>query len=155
MRKCAIWVGLGFMVVTMAMLMTPAVYYRAQHGFATSQMIRVSRHAIRGALGPLAVGLSLEMLTVVSLATDMLSLSVAAAVATLLLFVGLSYLLPRRDPVQVDEPRSRLLFRMHRGCVSRRTDEPFGKWIIQLWLRNCMRLPPTARILRTGRHWPA
>lgn len=99
-------VGLGFMVVTMAMLMTPAVYYRAQHGFATSQMIRVSRHAIRGALVPLAVGLSLEMLTVVSLATDMLSLSVAAAVATLLLFVGLWYLLPRRDPVQVDEPRS-------------------------------------------------
>jgi hypothetical protein len=99
-------VGLGFMVVTMALLMTPAVYYRAKHGFATSQMIRVSRHVIRGALMPLAIGLSLEMLTVVSLATDMVWLSIAAAVATLLLFAGLWYLLPGRDPVRVDQPRS-------------------------------------------------
>lgn len=99
-------VGLGLMVITMAMLMTPAVYYRAQHGFATSQMIRISRRTIRGALIPLAIGLSLEMLTVVSLATGMPSLSVAAAVAALLLFVGFWYVVPRRDPVQIDEPRS-------------------------------------------------
>jgi hypothetical protein len=46
------------------------------------------------------------MLTVMSLATDSLSLSVAAAVASLLLFVGLWYLLPRSDPIQVAEPRS-------------------------------------------------
>jgi hypothetical protein len=44
------------------------------------------------------------MLTVVSLATDNLTLSIVAAVASLLLFVGLWYLIPRRDPVQVDEP---------------------------------------------------
>jgi hypothetical protein len=55
---------------------------------------------------PLALGLSLDMLTVVSLATDKLSLSIAAAVASLLLFVGLWYLIPRRDPVQVGEPQS-------------------------------------------------
>jgi hypothetical protein len=55
---------------------------------------------------PLAIGLSLDMLTVVSLATDMLSLSVAAAVASLLLFVGLWYFIPRRDPIQVGEPQS-------------------------------------------------
>ena len=98
--------GLGLLVVAMAMLMTPAVYYRAQHGHVTSRMAHASRKAIRGALIPLAVGLSLDMLTVVSLATDKLSLSVAAAVATLLLFVGLWYLLPRSDPMQVAEPRS-------------------------------------------------
>lgn len=99
-------IGLALMVVAMAMLMTPAVYYRAQHGHATSRMIRVSRRSIRGALMPLAIGLSLDMLTVVSLATDMLALSIAAALASLFLFVGLWYLLPRRDPVQVSEPRA-------------------------------------------------
>jgi hypothetical protein len=99
-------VGLCLMVVAMGMLMTPAVYNRAQHGHATSRMVRTSRKSIRGALMPLAVGLSLDMLTVMSLATDKLSLSVAAAVATLLLFVGLWYLLPRSDPIQVAEPRS-------------------------------------------------
>jgi hypothetical protein len=90
----------------MGMLMTPAVYYRAQHGRATSRMAHASRKSIRGALIPLAVGLSLDMLTVMSLATDRLSLSIAAAVATLLLFVGLWYLLPRSDPIQVAETRS-------------------------------------------------
>jgi hypothetical protein len=99
-------VGLALMVIAMALLMTPAVYYRAQHGYATSLMVKVSRRAIRGALMPLALGLSLDMLTVVSLATDMLSLSIAAAVASLLLFVGLWYLIPRRDPIQVGEPQS-------------------------------------------------
>jgi hypothetical protein len=94
------------MVIAMGMLMTPAVYNRAQHGHATSRMVRTSRKSIRGALIPLAVGLSLDMLTVVSLATDRLALSVAAAVATLLLFVGLWYLLPRSDPIQVAEPHS-------------------------------------------------
>ena len=98
--------GLALMVIAMALLMTPAVYYRAQHGHATSLMVKVSRRAIRGALMPLALGLSLDMLTVVSLATDMLSLSIAAAVASLLLFVGLWYLIPRRDPIQVGEPQS-------------------------------------------------
>jgi hypothetical protein len=99
-------VGLGLMVVSMALLMTPAVYYRAQHGQATSRMLRTSRKSIRGALVPLAVGLSLDMLTVMSLATDRLALSIAAAVATLFLFVGLWYLVPRSDPIQVAEPRS-------------------------------------------------
>jgi hypothetical protein len=69
-------------------------------------MLRISRKSIRGALIPLAVGLSLDMLTVVSLATDKLSLSIAAAVATLLLFVGLWFLLPRSDPMQVAERHS-------------------------------------------------
>lgn len=99
-------IGLALMVVAMAMLMTPAVYYRAQHGHATSKMILASRRNIRGALMPLALGLSLDMLTVTSLATGRLALSIAAAIASLLLFIGLWYLLPRRDPVQIGEPRS-------------------------------------------------
>lgn len=99
-------VGLCLLVVAMGMLMTPAVYNRAQHGRATSRMLRISRKSIRGGLIPLAVGLSLDMLTVMSLATDSLALSIVAAVASLLLFVGLWYLLPRSDPIKVAEPRS-------------------------------------------------
>lgn len=99
-------VGLCLLVVAMGLLMTPAVYNRAQHGRATSRMLRISRKSIRGGLIPLAVGLSLDMLTVMSLATDSLALSIVAAVASLLLFVGLWYLLPRSDPIQVAEPRS-------------------------------------------------
>jgi cytochrome bd-type quinol oxidase subunit 2 len=98
--------GLALMVIAMALLMTPAVYYRAQHGNATSRMVNVARKSIRGALMPLALGLSLDMLTVVSLATDNLTLSIVAAVASLLLFVGLWYLVPRSDPVQIGEPPS-------------------------------------------------
>ena len=97
--------GLVLLIVAMAMLMTPAVYYRAQHGVATAQMVKVSRKNIRGALMPLASGLSLDMMTVMSLATDKPALSIGVAVATLILFVGLWYLVPRRDPVRVPEPQ--------------------------------------------------
>jgi hypothetical protein len=97
--------GLVLLVIAMVMLMTPAVYYRAQHGVPTAKMVRSSRRHIRGALMPLGLGLSLDMLTVMSLATDMLPLSICVAVATLLLFVGLWYLVPRRDPIQIPEPQ--------------------------------------------------
>jgi len=98
-------IGLVLLVIAMVMLMTPAVYYRAQHGVPTATMVRVSRRHIRGALMPLGAGLSLDMLTVMSLATGMLALSIGVAVATMFLFVGLWYLVPRRDPVQVPEPQ--------------------------------------------------
>lgn len=99
-------VGLMLLVISMAMLMTPAVYYRTQHGVPTSHMVRVSRKNIRGALIPLALGLSLDMLTVMSLATDSLLLGVCAALVSLMMFVGLWYVLPRRDPIRVPEPPS-------------------------------------------------
>jgi hypothetical protein len=97
-------IGLLLLVVAMVMLMTPAVYYRAQHGVPTPTMVHTSRRHIRGALLPLGIGLSLDMLTVMSLATDMLLLSIGVGVATLFLFVGLWYLVPRRDPMQIPEP---------------------------------------------------
>lgn len=98
-------IGLVLLVIAMVMLMTPAVYYRAQHGVATSTMVHVARRHLRGALIPLGTGLSLDMLTVMSLATDILPLSIGVAIATLFLFVGLWYLVPRRDPVHVPTPQ--------------------------------------------------
>jgi hypothetical protein len=91
-------IGLALIVIAMAMLMTPAVYYRAQHGDATLRMVRISRKTIRGALIPMSLGFSLDMLTVMSLATGALAISIGAAVGTLATFMGLWYIIPTRDP---------------------------------------------------------
>lgn len=98
-------IGLALIVVAMAMLMTPAVYYRAHRGNATSRMVTVSRKSIRGALIPMALGFSLDMLTVMSLATDALVIIIGAAVVTLAMFVGLWYIIPKSDPAPVKDPR--------------------------------------------------
>ena len=98
-------IGLVLIVLAMAMLMTPAVYYRARHGNATGRMITVSRKTIRGALIPMSLGFSLDMLTVMSLATDRLALSIGAGVFTLVLFAGLWYIIPARDPAPAKDTR--------------------------------------------------
>lgn len=96
-------IGLALIVVAMAMLMTPAVYYRARHGNASSRMVNVSRKTIRGALIPMAIGFSLDMLTVMSLATGALAMSIVAAVVTLAMFAGLWYVIPTKDPGPVSK----------------------------------------------------
>jgi hypothetical protein len=87
--------GLAMVIVTIAMVMTPAVYYRACAGNPSHHMARVSSAVIRGSLLPLALGLSLDMFTVIFAVSEALWLSVAAGVATLLLFALLWYLVPR------------------------------------------------------------
>jgi hypothetical protein len=89
--------GLALVIVAVAMVMTPAVYYRALGGRATIGMAKVSSLMIRGALAPLALGLALDMFTVVYVATDKLPISVVAGVATFLLLASLWFLLPTRD----------------------------------------------------------
>lgn len=92
--------ALVMVIVSVAMVMSPAIYYRTCRGHATHAMVSFASRMIRGALGPLAVGLALDMFTVVYLATsDMparLTVSIGAAVATLLLLTGLWYVVPRR-----------------------------------------------------------
>jgi hypothetical protein len=92
--------ALVMVIVSVAMVMTPAIYYRTCRGHATHAMVRFASQMIRGALAPLAVGLALDMFTVIYLATaDMparLAVSIGAAVATLLLLSGLWYIVPRR-----------------------------------------------------------
>lgn len=87
-------VGLAMVIVTVAMVMTPAVYYRACGGNATVPMSRISSRMIRGALGPLAIGLALDMFTVIFVASSRLVASVAGGVATFLLLVALWFVLP-------------------------------------------------------------
>jgi hypothetical protein len=87
-------VGLAMVVITIAMIMTPAIYYRACMGQVTPHMASVSSKLIHRGVLPLATGLSLEMFTVLYVVSESLWLSVCAAVVTLLLFMSLWYLLP-------------------------------------------------------------
>lgn len=89
--------GLGMVMISIAMLMTPPVYYRACAGCPTGHMVRISSKMIRGCLVPLALGLSLDMFTVLFVVSNSLWLSSSAALVTLLLFAGLWYVLPVSD----------------------------------------------------------
>jgi len=92
--------ALIMVIVSAAMVMTPAIYYRTCRGHATGAMVKLSSVMIRGALCPLAIGLALDMFTVIHIVTAGMSarmmLSVAAALGTLLLLSGLWFYVPRR-----------------------------------------------------------
>ena len=93
--------ALVLVIVSVAMVMTPAIYYRTCRGHPTHAMVRFASRVIRGALGPLAVGLALDMFTVIYLATEdmpaRLAISIGAAVGTLILLSVLCYIFPRRS----------------------------------------------------------
>lgn len=90
--------GMIMVVVSIAMVMTPAIYYRACHGHATAAMVKLSSRMIRGALGPLAAGLALDMFTVMYVVASgmeaRMALSVGAGLGTLALLAGFWFFLP-------------------------------------------------------------
>lgn len=92
--------GLIMVVIAIGMVMTPAVYYRTCHGHTTRPMVKLSSTFIRGALIPLALGLALDMFVVINLATrgaqDSLAMSIAIAIAALIMLLGFWFVLPRR-----------------------------------------------------------
>jgi hypothetical protein len=88
-------VGLALVIITVAMVMTPAIYYRACGGCATLPMTRLSSLMIRGALAPLACGLALDMFTVIFTATENVGISIGAGVGTIVLLAGLWFVVPR------------------------------------------------------------
>ena len=93
--------ALVMVILSVAMVMTPAVYYRSCGGYATHAMVALSSRMIRGALCPLGVGLALDMFTVIYLATTgmpaNLAVSIGAAIGTLLVLLGLWYVVPRKE----------------------------------------------------------
>lgn len=99
--------GMIMVIISIAMVMTPAIYYRTCYGHATAPMVKLSSRLIRGALGPLAAGLALDMFTVMHVvATGMperTALSVGAGVGTLALLSGLWFFLPRQARKQKQE----------------------------------------------------
>ena len=97
--------GLAMVIITVAMVMTPAVYYRACGGCATLPMTRLSSMMIRGALAPLACGLALDMFTVIYAASERIGLSVGAGSATFVLLAGLWFVLPRHGRTHIKKRR--------------------------------------------------
>lgn len=101
--------GMVMVVVSIAMVMTPAIYYRACHGHATAPMATLSSRMIRGALGPLAAGLALDMFTVIHVVTGgmeaRMALSVGAGLDTLALLAGFWFFLPRHGRKQAGQNR--------------------------------------------------
>lgn len=87
--------SLGLVIMAVALVMTPAVYYRVVEPANISKgMIRRSSSLIRWALAPLAGGLALDMFTVIIMATKNLNLSIASATATFLFLSGLWFVFP-------------------------------------------------------------
>jgi hypothetical protein len=64
-------IGLGMVIIAVALVMTPAVYYRyVGRDYVTPRMIGLSSLMIRAALFPLACGLGLDIFTVILTAID-------------------------------------------------------------------------------------
>lgn len=91
--------GMIMVIISVAMVMTPAIYYRTCRGHATASMVKLSSKMIRGALAPLAAGLALDMFTVIHVVTTgmsaRLAFSIVAGLGTLALLSGLWFFLPR------------------------------------------------------------
>jgi hypothetical protein len=90
--------GLGMVIIAVALVMTPAIYYRVvEPANVNERMLHVSSLLIRWALAPLACGLALDMFTVIFAATRHLGASVAGALATLMFLSGLWFVFPWRE----------------------------------------------------------
>lgn len=88
-------IGLGMVIIAVALVMTPAVYYRVVGpAFVSRRMIKRSSWLIRSALAPLACGLALDMFTVIYVATKSLNPSIWGALATFFFLSGLWFAFP-------------------------------------------------------------
>lgn len=87
--------GLGMVIIAVALVMTPAIYYRVVGPkFVSKRMTKRSSWLIRSALAPLASGLALDMFTVIYVATSNLQASIGGALATFLFLSGLWFAFP-------------------------------------------------------------
>jgi hypothetical protein len=90
--------GLGMVIIAVALVMTPAIYYRVvEPANVNDRMLRVSSLLIRWALAPLACGLALDMFTVIFATTRHFGASLAGALATLMFLSGLWFVFPWRE----------------------------------------------------------
>lgn len=88
-------IGLGMVVIAVALVMTPAIYYRVVGpDYVSRSMIRRSSLMLRAAMAPLATGLALDMFTVIYRSTDNLHASIGGALATFFVLTGLWFAFP-------------------------------------------------------------
>jgi cytochrome b561 len=88
-------IGLGMVIIAVALVMTPAVYYRyVGREHVTSQMVKLSSQMIRAALFPLACGLGLDIFTVILTAIDRPVWSAIGAGFAYVFLIGLWFAFP-------------------------------------------------------------
>lgn len=88
-------IGLGMIVIAVALVMTPAVYYRVVGpDYVSRRMIKRSSWLIRSALAPLSCGLALDMFTVIFVVTRDLDTSVVGALLTFMFLCTLWFAFP-------------------------------------------------------------
>lgn len=88
-------VSLSMVIIAVALIVTPAVYYRyVGYDYLSTHMLKISTKMIRAALLFLAVGLSLDMFTVIYTATEQVNAGVIGAVISLLFLIGLWFVFP-------------------------------------------------------------
>jgi hypothetical protein len=88
-------VGLGMVIIAVALVMTPAVYYRyVGRDYVTPRMIGQSSLMIRAALFPLACGIGLDIFTVILAATDQPNWSATGAGFAFVFLIALWFVFP-------------------------------------------------------------
>jgi uncharacterized membrane protein YidH (DUF202 family) len=88
-------ISLSMVIIAVALIVTPAVYYRyVGHDYVTPHMLVASTRMIRTALACLAIGLGLDMFTVIYTATALVSASVIGAVITFILLMVMWFAFP-------------------------------------------------------------
>jgi len=89
--------ALSLVVLSIALVMTPAAYHRiVETDRVSERTVRLSSLLICAALAPLACGLALDMFVVLSLATHSAATSIAGGLVTLMLLMGLWFAFPFR-----------------------------------------------------------
>lgn len=88
-------ISLAMIVIAIGLIVTPAVYYRyVGHDYVSPHMLSASTRMIRTALACLAIGLSLDIFTVIYTATALVSASVIGAVITFVFLVIMWFAFP-------------------------------------------------------------
>jgi hypothetical protein len=87
--------GLGMVIIAVALVMTPAVYYRyVGKDHVTPRMVEASSVMLRAALFPLASGLALDIFVVILAATDRPTWSGMGGAFAFLFLTGLWFVFP-------------------------------------------------------------
>jgi hypothetical protein len=93
--KDAHLVGLGLVVLAIALVITPAAYHRmAEPGCISHRTIKWASRLICGGLAPLACGLSLDVFVVIYSVTTSMAISVSGGVAAFAVLIGLWFVFP-------------------------------------------------------------
>ena len=88
-------ISLGMVIIAVALVMTPAVYYRyVGRDYVTPRMVGLSSLMIRAALFPLAAGLALDIFTVILTAIDRPVFSAIGGVVAFVFLIGLWFIFP-------------------------------------------------------------